>query len=163
MCGGRIGRRREGLGACAGRGRNGSCALGDEVGGLSQPFERRLKQDLQALPLTSERLAGEARFVGGLNSMADIRARLGGGLDPLVQRKPFFDGAVVATGGFAYQVERQRLVGLGGGVLGARRCQRSSSVIGVTSPSARERWTAAWTAALAMRVWVRPVARLSAV
>src|ERR1700722_15934122 len=41
--------------------------------------------------------------------------------------------------------------------------QRSSSVIGVTSPSARDRCTAAWTAAFEMRVCVRPVARLSAV
>ena len=97
--------------------RDGSHMFGDKVCGLLQALERDLGNGFERAALLSECLARKADLVSRLHLAPCIRPRLRL-LDPVMRRKPRLDRLVVAAMRLAGEVERERLVGLGGGVLG---------------------------------------------
>ena len=97
--------------------RDGSHMFGDKVCGLLQALERDLGNGFERDALLGERLARKAGLVSRLHLAPCIRPRLRL-LDPVMRRKPRLDRLVVAAMRLAGEVERERLVGLGGGVLG---------------------------------------------
>jgi hypothetical protein len=124
----------------------------------------RLDKHYERVSLLVEGLVQKPRLPSGFHLVPQLGARLGGHLDPFVVGQSRLDDPIVLAARLAGDVERERLVRLRRGVFGDLLPEkRSSSVMGVTSPSARERWTAPWTAAFEIMVQVRPVARLSAV
>ena len=97
--------------------RNGLRMVDDKLCRLLQLLERGLGKRFERAALPIERLAREAYLVGRLHLAPGIRSRLPR-LDPIMRRKPGLDRPVMAAMRFAGEVERERLVGLGGGVLG---------------------------------------------
>jgi hypothetical protein len=91
--------------------------FGDKVCGLLQALERDLGNGFKRDALLGERLACKGGLVSRLHLAPCIRPRLRL-LDPIVRRKPRLDRLVVAAMRLAGEIERERLVRLGGGVLG---------------------------------------------
>jgi hypothetical protein len=91
--------------------------FGDKLCGLLQAFKRNVRQRIERAALLSESLARKADLVSRLHLAPCIRPRLRL-LEPVVARKPRLDRLVVAAMRLAGEIQRERLVGLGGGVLG---------------------------------------------
>ena len=91
--------------------------FGDKLCGLLQAFKRNVRQRFKRATLLGERLARKGGLVSRLHLAPCIRPRMRL-LDPVMRRKPLLDRLVVAAMRLAGEVERERLVGLGGGVLG---------------------------------------------
>lgn len=91
--------------------------FGDKLRGLLQAFKRDLGNCFERAPSLGERLARKGGFVSRFHLAPCIRPCMRF-LHTVMGQKPRLDRLAVAAVRLADEVDRERLVGLGGGVPG---------------------------------------------